>query len=138
MKFYLSILTIIFGILTWVSDQSKTLLTNLYIPIRLVGVWRKWLKLFKTFRIKFTTAETSFSHETQTDPFPLRIAVSRHYFDFFDEWLNRFRNPITVICFEEMVQDPVGEIGKMLKFLQFPPYRSVFYCYGYDDRFPSC
>ena len=59
--------------------------------------------------------------------------MSRHYFDFFDEWLNRFRNPITVICFEEMVQDPVGEIGKMLKFLQFPPYRSVFYSQSFDD-----
>ena len=55
------------------------------------------------------------------------VEYSRDYFDFFNEWFSRFHNPITVICFEEMVEDPVGQVGNMLKFLRFPPYRLVFY-----------
>merc|ERR1711953_30842 len=33
------------------------------------------------------------------------IEYSRDYFNFFDEWFTKFHNPITVICFEEMVKN---------------------------------
>ena len=49
--------------------------------------------------------------------------ISRDYFDFFQEWFTNFHNPITIICFEEMVQDPVNEVRRMLNFLEFPDYR---------------
>ena len=51
------------------------------------------------------------------------VEYSRDYFDFFNEWFPRFHNPIGVVCFEEMVEDPVEQVGNMLKFLRFPPYR---------------
>ena len=51
------------------------------------------------------------------------VEYSRDYFDFFNDWFSKFHNRISVICFEEMVADPIQEVGKMLKFLQFPPYR---------------
>ena len=49
--------------------------------------------------------------------------LSRDYFDFFQEWFTNFHNPITIVCFEEMVQDPVNEVRRMLNFLEFPDYR---------------
>ena len=49
--------------------------------------------------------------------------LSRDYFDFFQEWFTNFHNPITIICFEEMVKDPVNEVRRMLNFLEFPDYR---------------
>lgn len=49
--------------------------------------------------------------------------LSRDYFDFFQEWFTNFHNPITIVCFEEMVQDPVTEVRRMLNFLEFPDYR---------------
>ena len=49
--------------------------------------------------------------------------LSRDYFAFFQEWFTNFHNPITVVCFEEIVQDPVNEVRRMLNFLEFPDYR---------------
>ena len=51
------------------------------------------------------------------------VEYSRDYFEFFNEWFSRFHNPIEVVCFEEMVENPVEQIGNMLQFLRFPPFR---------------
>ena len=45
------------------------------------------------------------------------------------------RNFWVVVCFEEMVEDPVEQVGNMLKFLRFQPYRYVFQSIFYSNAY---